>query len=406
MASVLRYGAGSAIQFDLPGDTLVANLDGPRGTPVADVRAAVAEALGSPLNFPPLAQTIIPGDRIVLTLAEALPQAAAIVAAVIESIFEAGGAASQLTVLVGGWAAGDPQQLVSQVPAAAARDVTVVLHDPEDRKQLSYLATSSENKAIYVNRVIFDADMILPIGAFHLEDTPGYFGVRAGIFPAFSDARSQERYRSPAACASPVQRERLCRQADEVSWLLGVLFTLQVVPGAGGDILHVLGGEPDAVIKRGRALCREAWSYEVPRRASLVVVGIDGDSAQQTWDNVGRALAAARGAVAEEGAIALCTDLEVRPGPAMQQLAAADDVDRALREIGKQRLADAVPTAELARALEHVKVYLLSRLDEAVVEDLGIAPVTAAEQISRLAERHSSCILLGNGQHALATAKD
>ena len=43
----------------------------------------------------------------------------------------------------------------------------------------------------------------------------------------------------------------------------------------------------------GRELYRAAWDWPLRQRASLVVAAIEGDAAQQTWENVGRALQAA-----------------------------------------------------------------------------------------------------------------
>jgi nickel-dependent lactate racemase len=187
-----------------------------------------------------------------------------------------------------------------------------------------------------------------------------------------------------------------------VAWQLGVHLTVQVVPGASGRLLHVLAGEAGEVAQAGAALCRKAWSYAVPRRASLVVAAIEGDQSQQTWQNLGRAVAAALCSVADDGAIALCCELTERPGPAVKRLAQADNLQAALRQIRGSRFADALTAARLAEALDRVKLYLLSRLDEELVEDLGVAAVREGREIARLASRHASCILLGNAQYALA----
>ena len=123
------------------------------------------------------------------------------------------------------------------------------------------------------------------------------------------------------ASIQPRSKSRTRRhEADEVAWWLGVLMSIQIVPAAGGSVLHVLAGAPESVHRRGNALCREAWSCQVPRRAELVVAAIEGDRGQQSWENVGRALAAASRAVTDDGAIALCTELADRPGPALQWL--------------------------------------------------------------------------------------
>ncbi|HEX3724962.1 MAG TPA: hypothetical protein VHV08_01915, partial [Pirellulales bacterium] len=46
-------------------------------------------------------------------------------------------------------------------------------------------------------------------------------------------------------------------------------------------------------------------------------------------------------------------------------------------------------------------VYLVSQLDEELVEDLGIHPLSAS-QVSRLARRYESCIVLANADYAIA----
>src|SRR6185295_38315 len=108
----------------------------------------------------------------------------------------------------------------------------------------------------------------------------------------------------------------------------------------------------------------------------------------------------------DDGAIAICTDLDKGLGPAMQQIAGADNPHEALRQISKERAEDALPASQLLHILAHNKVYLLSRLDESVVEELGVAPVAGPEQIARLTSRHQSCILLANAQYALVTAPE
>ena len=170
---------------------------------------------------------------------------------------------------------------------------------------LSYLAADDKGDPIYINRHLVDADVVLPIGCMRLSSTPGYFGVNAAIYPTFSDTATIDRFR--ATDADPSSDEVACRRrdADEIAWLLGVLLTIQVVPAAAGGVLHIVAGTADSVERRGAMLCKAAWEYEVPHRAPLVVAAIEGPDEQQTWENVGRAIAAASRVVADDGTIAL-----------------------------------------------------------------------------------------------------
>jgi hypothetical protein len=198
----------------------------------------------------------------------------------------------------------------------------------------------------------------------------------------------------------------LVKEVDEVAWLLGVSFTVQVIPGQGDRLLHVLSGEIGAVHRRIRELHDAAWHWSVPGRASLVIAAIEGGSPQQNWHNVGRAVASAGALVEDGGAIAVCCELASRPGPGLKCLAAAPSRDEALAEIRRQRPEDALPAAQLAKALDRAQVYLFSRLDPSLVEELQIAPIARADELTRLARRYDSCILLANAAHAVVTMKD
>lgn len=405
MSSTLRYGAGSTVEVDIEPERLLAACGAPGSVGVSDPAAALAAAVAAPLDFPPLAHAVFPGDRVVIAVEDGLPQAAPLVEAVVRTLLDAGSLPGDICVLQ---ANADAELVAGEFQKRFAdhdgHKVEVVVHDPTKRDGMSYLAADEAGAPIYINRRLFDADVVLPVGCLRLESSPGYYGVNGTLYPAFSDLPTQERFRATGVNPTSDQIAKRRHEADEVAWLLGVLMSIQIVPAAGGNVLHVLAGATESVHRRGNALCREAWSCEVPRRAELVVAAIEGDRGQQSWENVGRAIAAASRAVTDAGAIALCTELADRPGPALQWLGRAKDLPTAMRHIRKQRTSDAGAANELARALERVQVYLLSRLDESVVEELGVAPVTAAEEIARLASRHRSCILLANAQFASPTA--
>jgi len=400
--AVLRYGADSSVSLELAEDVLSAECGTPRRRPLDDVAAAAADALGDPLDYPALGQMTTPGDRIVLALGQGVPQVAQIAATVIRTLVDAGVGADGITVLQTAEDAahdlGDPSGLLDDRIAAR---LTLATHDSEDRKQLAYLATTDAGEQILLDRSIHDADLVLPIGCVQSPAAPGYYGVHGAVFPAFSDRRTLRRYRSLGSLDERGKLKKgLIRDVEEVAWLLGINFTIQVVPGGNETVLHVLAGQSDAVARRGRELYDDAWSCTVPGQARLVVLGIDGDARRQTWVDFGRALHAAAGLVEDGGSIAVCCELADAPGPALRRLIGAESRDSALRKIRKERPVDALPAAELARALDRGKVYLLSRLEASTVEELEMIHVGSPDELARLARLHDSCILLSNAPHA------
>jgi nickel-dependent lactate racemase len=424
MRKDIQFGASSRVSFEPRSDLLA--WDGPRGRPLADVVAATSAALTEPIEFPPLRKAIVPGDRIVLALEPDVPQAPAIVAAVVEAVLQGGVAAEDITILcaAGDLAAnsGDPR---AGLPGAYQNEVRLAVHHPAARGDLSYLAVDEHDLPIYMSRHLLDADVIVSVGCVRLDAALGYGGVRATLYPTFADQDAQERClvvprnprgkpahsgrsaRRPAA-KSPRSKsqngEVSQHDAEHVAWLLGAMFTVQVVPGAGDEVLAVLAGKLEAVQRRGQQLCRDAWTFRVPTRASLVVAAIDGGAEQQTWENVGRALAAAERVVDDNGAIALCTELTRGPAGAVK-VAAEAEVEESGHGNVRTNKAHRSPVADQwAQALRRGRLYLLSQLDEEKVENLGAAHISSPDEVGRLISRADSCVVLESAQHVLPTA--
>jgi lactate racemase len=402
----LYYGNHSSVEIDLAEDSALGELGTPRREPLADPGAATKAALGEPIDYPTLAQSTTPVDRVVIALDPSAPQIEQVTAAVLQVLFGTGIDPDGITILQAKAddKASNPCRLVA---SAKRKRITMLVHDPNDRRQLAYLAADETGEAIMVNRALHEADVILPIGCIHGDETAGYYGIHSAVYPTFSDTKTLQRYRGLASLnGRGARRRELTAQVDHVAMLLGVFFTIQIVPGGGGQILHVLAGQSDSVRRRGRELYHVAWDCPVSSRASLVVAGIGGGDNQQTWENLGQALQVAGRFVEEGGAVAVCCDLAGKLGPAMQLFSCTSPHETALRHIGKERPVDALPAAQLAQALDRTKVYLLSRLDPSDVEDLDMIPIGDAEELSRLAKQHSSCVLLSNAPFISATEED
>jgi nickel-dependent lactate racemase len=430
MPKQLHYGSASTVSYT-PRNGLF-HWAGPDEPPIAGVQAATAEALAAPIDFPPLRMAVVPGDKIVLALEPGVPQAPALIAALVEAVTQGGASAEDITILQTHnerqGAANDPR---AELPDAVRRQVGLATHHPDQRKDLSYLGADEHDQPIYVSRHLFDADVVVPIGCVQLDDLLGYGGIRATLYPTFADQAAHERCRTasvngaarggstqhhlPSSVGAAARRTKPAtskgggvsqHEANHVAWLLGVLFSVQVVPGPANSLLHVLAGHLEVVLERGRELCHQAWTIEVPSRASLVVAALGGNDVQQTWENVGRAVAAAQRIVSENGIIALCTELSDMPGPGLRAAAGAEDLPHARKRLHKQNPVDIAAAQQWAQALAGARVYLLSRLDEEQVEGLGAAHVAAGEEVGRLIERSDTCVLLEWAQFALPTTAE
>jgi len=405
--TVLRYGTDSTVVLQFAAGVALEECGIPDRRPLDDPAVAVAAALEQPLEYPPLAQSTTPGDRVAVVLASGLPQVAQVTSAVVRTLMASGIDPDGITILrseaEASSAAENPLRLIS---APAAERIRMASHDPANRRNLAYLAASEGGQPILLNRLLTDADVVLPVGCVQRERSAGYFGIHTTIYPEFSDQQTQARFRNHDRFTGNGHHRELQHEVNHVAWLLGVNFSLQVVPAAGDGILHVLAGQSDVVRRQCRELNRAAWCRTVPHRAGLVVAAIEGGPWQQTWENLGRVLESAAHLVEEDGAIAVCCNLAAAPGPALQRLIRAPSREEAVREIRRSNPRDALPALQLARVLESSRVYLLSRLTPELVEDLEMIPIGGPEELARLAQRSSSCLVLTNAVHAMVEVEN
>ncbi|HOM16028.1 MAG TPA: lactate racemase domain-containing protein [Thermoguttaceae bacterium] len=403
MGCLLRYGLDQQGELDLDDRVLVAG-DGPAWEEEpSELAASLAAALETPLGFPPLRQSTIPGDHVTLAMEEGLPHADQLVHGVVEVLQKADIAPQDITILLpaGESAPGQPDPC-RLLPEQARRRVTVLRHDPKDPGSLAYLASTEAGHRVLLHRAIVDADVVIPIGCQQSDRAPDYFGLFGGVYPAFSDAQAQRRFRAWALRPRRTAEKRyLMAEVREVAWLLGSAFAVQLVPGPGDQVLEVLAGETAQVWRAGRQRYAAVWNRFVPRRARLVVAAIPGDASQQTWRSLARALAAARPLVEPGGAIAVCCALCQPPGEAVQALIDAKHPPAALKRFGANLPEDALQAIQLLQARQYAHLFMLSGLEPQLVHQLHFTPLADFNQLVQLVRRAPSCIVLLDAPHAM-----
>jgi hypothetical protein len=360
--------SGETADLDVPEGRLAGSWRGPSGVDPRELPRLVREALESPREYPPLRQVVVPGDRVAIPLGPGVPGAEVILAGVIAVLREAGVEPEGITVLA---APGPHAPGALHLPEGVAR----IDHDPDDRARLAYLASTGAGRRVYLDRLLTDADVVLPIGSLAYDPVLGFSGPWGAIFPGLSD---RETVRAAAAGALPTlpgpgDPLPLLDEAAEVGWLLGSLFHVAVAPGVRG-VAAVLAGREDVVRAEGVRAVQAAWNLATDASAELVVAGIGVAGVPGTLEDL---------SVGLQSALEL-----IRPGGASRIVA--------LSEIAElPDLAGGSPVAaRLDRVLEGAAVYLLSRLDPDAVEELGMVPVERLADVQRLVAASGSCAIL------------
>ncbi|HEV3146905.1 MAG TPA: lactate racemase domain-containing protein [Gemmataceae bacterium] len=384
--------------ISVPDHTLVVPRRAAPAPMLADVAAAVRSALESPRNFPSLRRALTPEDRITVVVDDRLPQQAAMIGEVLKYLTEAGVVSDSITLL------SEPNARQAWVDelSDAYQDVRTEVHDPNDKTRLSYLASTRRGRRIYLNRSLVDADQTIVLAGNRYDPQ---FGVADGtclLFPGLSDAATlhdtarQLSLDQPADQATPLRHE-----AEEVTWLLGVPFLIQVIEGEGESVADVLGGTVESA-GDGSRLLDEVWKTTIDRPAHTVVAMVNGSGIQQDFASVAQAAWCASRVVEPGGRILLLSRSNASLTDGMSFVRQADNPAVAARIVQERQPADQVALLQWLHAAGKAELYLLSEMDENVVEELFTTPMQQARQVQRLIDVSPSSLFLEDCQKTLA----
>jgi hypothetical protein len=386
------------LDLEVPEERLLAEWHGPAGVAPADVTRMVRTALETPRQYPPLRQAVVPGDQVVVALDLEVPAAGGVLRAVCETLVEAGVEAGSITVLTAGDAG------LRLQGAGLPGGVVWSVHDPDDRNHLAYLASTGVGRRVYLNRLLTDADVVVPIGRLAYDARIGYRGPWSVLFPGLSDRETARAFRSLAADDWPDRDHpgEALGESAEVSWLLGSQFQVGIVAGTLGPAEAVAGLE-SIVRTEGACSLDRSWTLEAGQRADLVLAGIGLPGIPATLDHLAAGLANAARLVQRGGKIVVLSRADGPIGPALQRLLELNDprlAPAALR--GHESDPDFTLARQVAGAMAWADVYLLSALDSQAIDDSPLVALGRPEEARRLVAASRACLFLSQAESARA----
>jgi nickel-dependent lactate racemase len=385
------------LDFEVPEDRLLGEWRGPASLTSSQVEHAIRSALEEPLDYPPLRQTVVPGDRVVIPCDAGLPDASRILDTVYTVLKGAGVEAEAVQVLT--TTAPGPGMSGGLGP-----EVRITRHDPQERETLAYLATTSKGHRVYLNRLLTDADFVLPIGRLRYDPVLGYQGPWSLIYPSLSNVETIRLF-GAVAVERPSVRDAespSLSESAEVSWLLGSQFYIGVVEGLGG-VSSIMAGRDERVRREGIAAVDASWSLRAEDRADLVVAGIGRPEQTSNLDDIVRGLDTAMRLVRRGGKIVALSRAGGPLGPAVQRLRGADDPRSGPGVLrGSENEPDYATARRLASVLAWADVFLLSALDEQEVEGLSMIALGKPSEARRLVAGAASSIYVSSADRTRA----
>jgi hypothetical protein len=244
MPVTLSYGNGAICELDSSQVIHVRPKDD-RSLSSKEINDQFRAALAKPVDYPPLANATVPGDRVVIAIPYGILCPVELVEGALAALQDAGIEPLDSTLLLShGFSTDDPlREQMAQL--ANSKEIALVVHDPAEVDITSIVGVTRTGRPLRLNRLLFDADLVLSLGTCTLDSgTDQPCEIFRGLFPVFSDQETIEHYRAPIAVDSKVIRSERRYEINESGWLLGVGLTIQIVPSPSGGIAAIFAGEP------------------------------------------------------------------------------------------------------------------------------------------------------------------
>lgn len=378
--------ASETLSLDLDPGTLLTECRGPEGVTGDDAVALVTKAVAAAGHVPPLAAHVVPGDKVVLAIAGDIPQVAAVRHAVTSCLASAGVAMDDVSVL-----RADPIDgtgLQTDEPGTPR-------FDPTADASTAYLAADAQARPLYMARQLVDADVVVAMGTFGWDASLAGRSINGELWPSFGRQENRESLTREMLTHGRTALVDWRSELLDISWQLGVMATLRIVAGRGGTLHAACFGLPEEAARDARAAA-SAWRPHVDDPADVAIASVS--SPRPHFRDIVRAVAAAARVTQPSATICVVGDLAVPPGIVMTRWRQGVSLEPLLREAAESSdpaiIADALATRLLARALGERRLVILSRLDEAIVNDLSFGHAADIEVIERLANRAEHVVML------------
>lgn len=390
------------LEIDVPAGNVVAVQRAAPSQALADPASVLRQVLDEPFDFPPLCRALTPDDHVVVFVDEQVPQLPRLLVPILEHIRSAGVAAEAITLLCLPPSTGQPWLV--DLPEEF-EDVRIEMHQPNDRRKISYLAATRKGKRIYLNRSAVDADQLVLLTRRSYDPILGYAGAEAALYPGLSDQATHQEYANQFHLEAPGSKPwPVLHDAAEVAWLVGAPFLVQVIEGAGAEVAHIVAGTMQSGAE-GQRLLDMRWRVAVDRPADLVVAGIGGDPAHLGAEDLARAFFAAARVVKPGGRIVVLSDAAPALGPSFELLRQQEDLGAALKLLLKEQPVDLHAGFMWASAARDARLYLFSGLPTEVAEELFTTPLEKAAEVQRLLGADSSVLFLPDAHKTLAVVE-
>ncbi len=283
----MRYNvpySKSTLEFDLSPGMRGTVVTSKPAEPLADVEAAIAEALSSPIGSPPLGELVEPGATVCIAFTDitrASPDHL-LVPALLRELETAGVRDEDVTLLcgIGMHRPSTPEEKVAKLGQTVVERYRVIDNEPQNPDALVDLGVTPGGTPVSAHRAAVEADLLIATGIVEPHQYAGYSGGRKTLAVGAAGEALIAHTHGPAFVDHPgtrlgrIKGNPFHEAITEAARRAGLRFILNVVLDDEKRVVCVEAGEPVETHAQLVAFARSIYEVNIPHQYDVAIGGV------------------------------------------------------------------------------------------------------------------------------------
>ncbi len=273
----------SELAFELPSGWRATVIESKAAPVIEDVPAAVEKAIANPINSARLRDLARPGDTVCIVFTDitrASPDYL-LVPPVLAELETAGVRDEDITLLcgIGMHRPSTPEEKIAKLGQALVDRYRVIDNEPQNPDALVDLGTTESGIPLSVNKVAYEADLLIATGIVEPHQYAGYSGGRKTLAVGAAGEDMIAYTHGPLLVDHPGTRlgridgNPFHEAVTEAARRAGLRFIVNVVQDDQKRVVCVRAGEPEATFTELVDMAKSIYEVPVPQQYDLAIAG-------------------------------------------------------------------------------------------------------------------------------------
>ena len=363
-------------------------------TPPATDKELIEQAMAAPIACSPLSALAKGKDKIVIIASDhTRPVPSKLIIPPMLQQLRQGNPDADITILIatGCHRGTTREELVQKFGEDIVQNEKIYIHDCDERDMLVNIGTLPSGSACEINRLAYEADLLVAEGFIEPHFFAGFSGGRKSVLPGIAGRSTvlgnhcSEFIAHPSARTGILENNPLHIDMLWAAKTAKLAYIVNVVLNAEKEVIYAVAGDAEAAHKAGTdflsGLCQ---ARSIP--ADIVITTNGGYPLDQNVYQAVKGMTAAEATVKQGGVIimlARCND-GIGGDHFYRQLAQEPDIDKTMALFlsrGKeQTVPDQWQTQVFLRVLKKATVIFLSEMDDATIREMHMLPAKTMEE--------------------------